>query len=175
MKRVDVNRGSLKPFAQMNVIGRYFKAVKKMDKGALKGQDVDVDGILKLWKADGVLTLHGPSPIDDQKFHGSKDLASFYQRRTKGVDRGLSFNTSRVSVANAKGNDHLVVSGRRFVISEKGEGMEVPFTHKFTMNGSHIQELHIHVGTPTSTELAPQGSLDVEDMGRLAAMAWMVA
>ena len=68
-----------------------------------------------------------------------------------------------------------MASGRRYVISENGEGMEVPFTHAFEMDGRRIKTLRIRVGDPQKSEIAPSGSLEIEDMGRLAAMAWMVA
>ena len=170
-----LRRDSLEPLDRLSMARRYFRAVKVMDRGALKGRTSGVDQILKLWNEDGVLQLRGPEPIGNRTYKGYKDLAKFYKRRTKGLASELGFNLSNVQSAKA-GETGLTVGGKRLVISSKGEGIEVPFSHTFQTNKrGEITSLRIQVGKAKATELAPQGSLQIEDMGRLAAMAWMVA
>lgn len=87
----------------------------------------------------------------------------------------IALNLSSIEVANAKTADHVVASGLRYVVTHGEEGLQVPFTHNFFLRDGRIADLKIHVGAPAKSDIAPMGLLKVEDLGRLAAMAWMVA
>lgn len=175
MNRNNIKRGSLKPFEEIALLNRYFRSVKKMDAAASRGKSAGVEDILGLWADDGTLELSGAEPIGQRVFRGREELRAFYEGRSRGVEKVLQFNVSSVNVASARSAGRLVASGVRHVVSATGEGMEVPFTHNFELQGGRIHSLKIHIGAPRAGEVAPLGLLQVEDMGRLAAVAWMVA
>jgi hypothetical protein len=170
----ELSRGSLGPFDNLAVIRRYFSAVKSMDAKALKGTKFDVGTILDLWHRDGQLRIRGEA-IGERKFNGHKEMRGFYANRTHGADGAFSANLSRVNIANAKNHEHVTVSGVRYVVNKQGEGLQAPFTHNFDLKDGKIVGLEIHVGKAEKSEVAPLGTLKVEDLGRLSAMAWMVA
>ncbi len=175
-KQADLQRRTLAPLDNMAKIRQYFQVIKQLDGMITKGQQTNVKGILRLWDAAGELTLTGPDPIGQHVFRGGEELAKFYTQRGTGIAGHISTQFARVTVANAKSAEHVVVSGIRYVVNSKGEGMQAPFTHNFVLNDrGQIQSLHINVGQPSVSEVADPGSLKIEDMGRLAAMAWMVA
>ena len=175
MDRKEIARKGLQPFSNLDVVKRYFASVKAMDRAAVANRGFETDRIMALWHEDGKLTIGG-KPIDGEHyFSGSKEISNFYERRAKGVDGEIAVNVSSIEVANAKSADHVVASGLRYVVTHKEEGLQVPFTHNFTLRDGRIAELKIHVGTPARSDIAPLGALQVEDLGRLSAMAWMVA
>lgn len=171
----SLRKGSLEPFDNLALIKRYFAAVKSMDQKAVAGTPFQVDAILALWNSDGELFIHGPAPLGEQRFKGTKELRRFYANRARGVDGEFKVNLSRVNVANAKSGEQVRVSGARHVVTKDGEGLQVPFAHDFRMSGGRIDALEITVGKAGPTEAAPLGALNVQDLGRLSAMAWMVA
>ncbi len=176
MKLSQLKVRSLGPLDTMALIRRYFANVKAMDRKAVSGEKMSVDAIMKLWDSAGELKLTGPEPIGERLYKGADELAKFYDARARGMDAALSTNVSRVNLANAKSADRITVSGIRYVVNAKGEGTEAPFTHNFVLGPKgHIQSLHIHIGPAAKTSVAPAGTLRIQDMGRLAAMAWMVA
>lgn len=175
MNAREISRKSLQPFSNLDVIKRYFAAVKAMDSAAVADRPFDTDRIMALWDEKGSLTIGGKPLGREHSYRGTGELAGFYRRRAKGVNGEIAVNISGIDVANAKSADHVTASGQRYVVTRKEEGMQVPFTHNFTLRDGRITELKIHVGVPTRSEIAPVGGLQVEDMGRLAAMAWMVA
>ena len=171
----SIRQSSLEPFDNLALIRRYFAAVKTMDRSAVAGKSFDVDAILSLWGPGGTLVVRGPEPIGERTFKGLKELRKFYVNRARGVDGAFAENLSQIGVANAKASDQVLASGKRYVVTKNGEGMQVPFAHKFTLSGGKVAALEISVGKAEPTEIAPLGNLEVQDMGRLAAMAWMVA
>lgn len=175
MNRRDLTRDSLKPLNNLDIVRRYFASVKAMDRAAVTSKSFDTDRIMALWHDDGQLTIGGKPLGGEHSFAGAKEISSFYESRVKGVDGEIAYNVSSIEVANAKSADHVVASGLRFVVTHKEEGLQVPFTHNFIMRGGRIASLKIHVGAPSKSEIAPLGALQVEDLGRLSAMAWMVA
>jgi hypothetical protein len=175
MKISELKRRTLEPFNSLGLAKRYFSAVKAMDSTVQRVHQKGVQSVLKLWAKNGELTITGPEPIGERNYRDLKELREFYGNRGKGVDKYISVNISRVGVATAKSAEHITVSGMRYVVNNDGEGLQVPFTHNFHLADGLIQRLHINVGRPASSEVAPVGTLQVEDMGRLAAVAWMVA
>lgn len=175
MDRREIHRKSLQPFNNLEIVKKYFASVKMMDKAAVSSKEFDTSQIMTLWHEDGNLTISGKPLGKDSFFAGAKEISLFYERRAKGVDGELSTNVSSIEVANAKSAEHVVASGVRYVVTHKEEGLQVPFTHNFTLREGRITDLKIHVGTPAKSEIAPLGALQVEDLGRLSAMAWMVA
>lgn len=175
MKVNDLKRRALKPFDSLQLAKRYFAAVKSMDAAAPATRKSGIAAVMRLWSPQGTLRITGPDPIGEQSFSDPAAIRRFYAERGKGVHDVLDVNVSTVGVANAKSPERLTISGTRYVVNTKGEGMEVPFTHNFDIEGSRIRSLHINIGQARASEVAPIGSLGVEDMGRLAAMAWMVA
>ncbi|MBL9204265.1 MAG: nuclear transport factor 2 family protein [Opitutaceae bacterium] len=175
MNRRDVDRNSLLPFNSLDLVRKYFASVKAMDRGAVSNKSFDTGRIMSLWHEDGKLTIGGKPLGGEHTFAGSKEITAFYRKRAKGVDGEIAVNVSSIEVANAKSADHVVASGLRYVVTHKEEGLQVPFTHNFTLRDGRIADLRIHVGTPSKSEIAPQGALRIEDLGRLSAMAWMVA
>jgi ketosteroid isomerase-like protein len=175
MEISSLRKSSLEPFDNLALIRRYFAAVKAMDQNALKGTPVEPKTIMALWDKGGQLAIHGPDPIGEKQFRGTKELSGFYSRRARGVDGELKVNLSRVNTAQSKSGEQVTVSGSRYVVAKSGEGMQVPFAHKFTIADGKITHLEISVGKAGPTEIAPIGALDVADLGRLSAMAWMVA
>lgn len=171
----SLRKSSLEPFDNAGLIRRYFAAVKGMDAKAVAGKSFDVDAILALWNESGTLAIHGPEPLGERTFKGTAQLGKFYANRARGVDGAFKVNLSKVNVANAKAGDQVLVSGTRYVVNKTGEGMQVPFAHKFTLSDGKIEALEITVGKAGPTDIAPIGTLGVKDLGRLAAMAWMVA
>jgi hypothetical protein len=119
--------------------------------------------------------LQGPDPIGEHRFKGPKELKAFYANRARGVSGALKVNLSQVNTASGKSSEQVLVAGSRYVVNGAGEGMQVPFAHKFRMDGGKIKGLEITVGKAGPTDIAPLGALGVKDLGRLAAMAWMVA
>lgn len=175
MRVAELKSDAFKPFAGIALTKRYFGAVKSMDSGKGRSREKGVRAILDLWSKDGELRITGPEPIGDRRFASPAALREFYSNRTKGIDKVIDLNLSTVNVANAKSGDHVTVSGTRYVVNKDGEGMQVPFTHNFELEDGAIKRLHINIGKPTESAVAPLGTLRVQDMGRLAAMAWMVA
>ena len=175
MDRKQLESKSLEPFDNLGIVKKYFSAVKAMDKATQAQRKFDTGKIMSLWQADGKLTIGGKPIGEDKSYAGQSQIESFYQHRAKGVHEKIAVNLSTIDVANAKSSGHIVASGQRYVVNHKNEGMQVPFTHNFTLNQGKIAELKIHIGSPATSEIAPLGTLAVEDMGRLAAMAWMVA
>jgi ketosteroid isomerase-like protein len=175
MDRKELARLNREPFDNLGIAKKYFAAVKTMDRAATRGRDFGTDKILALWSADGKLTIGGKQFGEDRSYTGLKEIDGFYRHRARGVDGAFALNHSTVDVANAKSADHVTASGQRYVVTANDEGLQVPFTHNFTMRDGKITELRIHVGVPGKTSIAPLGALQVEDMGRLSAMAWMVA
>lgn len=175
MDRREIARKSLQPFDNLAVVKKYFAAVKTMDQAATSNKTFDTDRIMALWHDDGNLTISGKPLGGEHSFSGARELSKFYKQRAKGVDGEIAVNVSSIEVANAKSSDHIVASGLRYVVTHNEEGLQVPFTHNFTLRDGRITELKIHVGTPAKSEIAPVGALRVEDLGRLSAMAWMVA
>jgi len=175
MDRREILRNSLEPFDNLNVVKKYFAAVKVMDRAAVANKSFDTDRIMALWHDDGKLTIGGEPLGGEHSFSGANDISAFYKRRVKGVGGEIAVNISSIRVANSKSVDHVVASGLRYVVTQKEEGLQVPFTHNFTLRDGRITELSIHIGTPAKSEIAPLGALRVEDLGRLSAMAWMVA
>jgi hypothetical protein len=175
MKAADVSRRSLEPFDNLGIIKKYFAAVKTMDRAAVADSKFDTGKIMALWHQDGHLTIGGKPLGGERNYSGGREISSFYERRAKGVNGEIAVNISGIDVANAKSADHVTASGLRYVVTRKNEGLQVPFTHNFTLKDGRISDLKIHVGVPAASEIAPQGRLKIEDMGRLAAMAWMVA
>lgn len=171
----SLRKASLEPFDNIALIRRYFAAVKAMDQNALKGTPAEPKAIMSLWDEGGELAIRGPDPIGERRFKGASELADFYTRRARGVDGELSVNLSKVNTAQSKSGEQVAVSGSRYVVAKSGEGMQVPFGHKFTIANGRITALEISVGKATATEIAPLGTLNVTDLGRLSAMAWMVA
>lgn len=175
MNAREIARKSLQPFDNLGVIKNYFAAVKAMDSAAVADRPFDTKRIMGLWHEDGTLTIGGKPLGKDHRYAGARELSGFYRRRAKGVNGEIAVNISGIDVANAKSAEHVTASGQRYVVNRKEEGLQVPFTHNFTLRDGRIADLKIHVGVPTRSEIAPVGGLEVEDMGRLAAMAWMVA
>ncbi|SFU16732.1 hypothetical protein SAMN05444141_11311 [Pseudovibrio denitrificans] len=171
----DLSKASLTPLSNMCVIEKYFSAVKKMDALAVKGEKFDTDAIMELWHEDGQLSISGKDAIGEKQFAKQDEIAGFYKNRARGVEGLFSTNLSKVNVANSKNDEHIVVSGMRYIVDQKGQGLQAPFTHNFRLSDGRISSLDIHVGTPDKTEVAPIGSLTIEDLGSLSAMAWMVA
>ncbi|SFL19027.1 hypothetical protein SAMN04488518_12036 [Pseudovibrio ascidiaceicola] len=171
----ELNKTSLTPLSNMSVIEKYFAAVKEMDAHAVKGEKFNTDTIMELWHSGGTLSIHGKESIGEKSYTKHDEIAGFYQNRARGVDGMLATNLSKVNVANAKNDEHIVVSGLRYIINKKGEGLQAPFTHNFRLQDGRISSLDIHVGTPGKTEVAPVGALSIDDLGSLSAMAWMVA
>jgi ketosteroid isomerase-like protein len=171
----SLRKSSLDPFDKVAVIKKYFAAVKSMDTNALAGKPVDVDNILRLWDEKGTLTIKGPQPIGEQTFKGVKQLRGFYEKRARGVDGVFKVNMSSINSAGAKSAEQVLVAGARYVVNAAGEGMQVPFAHNFKMSEDKITQLEITVGKAGKTDVAPLGTLSVQDLGRLSAMAWMVA
>lgn len=175
MPRKEIARNSLEPFSNLDVIKKYFAAVKAMDRAAVASKDFDTSRIMSLWNSDGKLTIAGKPLEGEHAYSGKREIAAFYKKRAKGVPGEIAVNLSSIEVANAKSSDRVAASGLRYVVTHQEEGLQVPFTHNFTMRDGLISELRIHVGTPARSEIAPLGALKVEDLGRLSAMAWMVA
>ena len=175
MNAREISRRSLQPFDNLGVIKKYFAAVKAMDSAAVTDRPFDTDKIMSLWHEDGSLTIGGKPLGEDRQYSGARELSGFYRNRAKGVNGEIAVNVSGIDVANAKSADHVTASGLRYVVTRRKEGLQVPFTHNFTLRDGRISELRIHVGTPAKSEIAPVGALQIQDMGRLAAMAWMVA
>jgi hypothetical protein len=175
MDRREIARKSLQPFNNLGIVKRYFASVKTMDRAATSNKRFDTDRIMTLWHDDGKLTISGKPLGGEHSFSGANEISTFYERRAKGVDGEIAINVSSIEVANAKSAEHVVASGLRYVVTHKEEGLQVPFTHNFTLRDGRIIDLKIHVGTPAKSEIAPLGALQVEDLGRLSAMAWMVA
>lgn len=175
MDRKEISRKSLQPFNNLDVVKKYFSSVKTMDRAATSKRSFDTDRIMSLWHDDGKLTISGKPLGGEHSFSGAEEISTFYERRAKGVDGEIAINVSSIEVANSKSADHVVASGLRYVVTHKEEGLQVPFTHNFILNDGRISELRIHVGPPAKSEIAPLGALQVEDLGRLSAMAWMVA
>lgn len=175
MKLSDVKRQALEPFDSLSLTSRYFAAVKSMDAGVAKSRKAGVSSVMKLWGEDGALRITGPEPIGDRSYATPEEILGFYKNRGHGIDKLISANVSQVRVANAKSAEHVTISGTRYVVNTRGEGLQVPFTHNFEIRDGLIRSLHINIGKPNASEVAPQGALNIEDMGRLAAMAWMVA
>lgn len=175
MDRKELARRSLVPFDNLGVVKKYFASVKAMDKAVTAQKAFDTDKIMSLWHPDGKLTIGGKPIGEDKTYSGAEEIASFYKRRAEGVDGQIAVNLSTIEVANAKSADHIVASGQRYVVTHDDEGLQVPFTHNFTLRDGRIEELNIHVGAPAKSGIAPLGGLMIEDMGRLSAMAWMVA
>jgi hypothetical protein len=171
----SIRKESLNPFNNVALIKRYFSSVKLMDTSAVAGKKFSVDPIMKLWADDGELVLQGPDPIGEHRFKGPKELKAFYANRARGVSGALKVNLSQVNTASGKSSEQVLVAGSRYVVNGAGEGMQVPFAHKFRMDGGKIKGLEITVGKAGPTDIAPLGALGVKDLGRLAAMAWMVA
>lgn len=146
-----------------------------MDRAAVADRPFDTDKIMGLWHEDGRLTIGGKPLGGEHNYSGAREISTFYERRAKGVNGEIAVNISGIDVANAKSADHVTASGLRYVVNRNDEGLQVPFTHNFTLRNGRISELKIHVGVPARSQIAPLGRLQVEDMGRLAAMAWMVA
>lgn len=175
MKAADVARRSLKPFDNLGLVRKYFAAVKEMDRAAVADRPFNTGKIMALWHDDGHLTIGG-KPLDgEHSYSGGREISSFYERRANGVNGEIRVNISGIDVANAKNAEHVTASGLRYVVTRGDEGLQVPFTHNFTIRDGRITDLKIHVGVPAKSEIAPVGRLQIEDMGRLAAMAWMVA
>lgn len=170
-----LRKNSLEPFDNLSLIKRYFAAVKSMDQKAVTGKPFEVDAILKLWNEGGQLFIHGPDPIGERRFKGTRELSRFYANRARGASGAFSVNLSKINVANAKNSEQVLVSGSRYVVNKEKEGMQVPFAHNFRLSSGKIDALEITVGKAGPTDIAPIGSLTVKDLGRLAAMAWMVA
>lgn len=175
MDLADVKRQAMGPFDSLSLTNRYFEAVKAMDGKAERTRKGGVSSVMKLWAEDGKLRITGPDPIGDREYGTPDEIRGFYERRGKGIDKFLSANVSRVNVANAKSAEHITISGTRYVVNTRGEGLQVPFTHNFDVRDGHIVGLHINIGKPAATEVAALGALKIEDMGKLAAVAWMVA
>ncbi|MCG7978419.1 MAG: hypothetical protein N0E58_09850 [Candidatus Thiodiazotropha endolucinida] len=171
----ELSENSLGPFDNLALIRRYFANVKAMDAKTLEGDGFDVGEIMELWHKDGMLRIRGRDSIGEKTFKGAEEISSFYINRTRGVDGALSSNLSKIDVANAKNSEHVVASGIRYIVTKNGEGLQAPFTHNFILNDGKIESLDIHVGKANKSEIAPLGALQIEDMGRLSAMAWMVA
>ena len=171
----SLRKSSLDPFNNLGLIKRYFAAVKSMDQKAVAGKTFEVDAILKLWNENGELFIHGPEPIGERRFKGLKELGLFYANRARGAEGAFQVNLSKVNVANAKNGEQVLVSGSRYVVNKRQEGAQIPFAHNFKLTSGKIDSLEITVGKAAQTEIAPLGSLSVTDLGRLSAMAWMVA
>lgn len=175
MNRKELARNSNKAFKNLEVIRKYFASVKTMDSSAVSKRAFNTGQIMALWHNDGKLTIGGKPLGKEYSYSGRNEISSFYKRRARGVDGEFALNVSSIDVANAKSPEHVVASGLRYVVTHKDEGLQVPFTHNFTLRDGRITDLKIHVGTPAKSEIAPLGTLQVEDLGRLSAMAWMVA
>lgn len=170
-----LRKNSLEPFNNLGLIKRYFSAVKTMDQKAVAGKTFEVDAILKLWNERGELYIHGPAPLGERRFKGARELRKFYADRARGAAGAFRVNLSHVNVANAKNSEQVLVSGTRYVVNKQKEGMQVPFAHNFKLSAGKIDALEITVGKAGPTDIAPIGTLTVQDLGRLSAMAWMVA
>lgn len=166
----------------MDAVKHYFESVLLLDEGALKNHSKmvqqAVSGFMGVWSPKGKLTITGPEPIGMQDYQGEKAIHSFYARKGKGFE-GLLGGTSMpkaVSNINITAANQAIVSGQRTVITPDGEGMVIAFTHNFRFEeDGKLRSLHIHVGDPEKSEMAPMGNLSIQDMGKLAAVAWMVA
>ena len=175
MKVRDLSRRSLGPLDNLSVIRRYFAAVKSMDGSAVRGRKFNTERIMKLWNPKGQLKIRGKETVGEHSFSGAREISSFYVNRARGVDGQFKTNLSKIDVANAKNGEHVVVSGIRYIVTRQGEGLQAPFTHNFKLEDGKITALDIHVGKPGESKLAPIGELQIEDLGKLSAMAWMVA
>lgn len=176
MSKTNLQTKPLEPLDNLAAVRRYFREIQRLDRAAMAGQPVDVGAIMRLWAADSQLVLTGPEAIGKHEFSCYKDLAGFYEGRANGVPKLLSTLFARVNVVNAKSGQHIVASGVRYAVNSRGEGIEAPFTHNFKFDArGRISSLHINIGQPGPTELAPQGRLSIQDMGELARAAWMVA
>ena len=175
MEISDLTNKRLEPFDNLDLVRRYFAAIGDMDKAAVAEEKYDLDDIMSLWCDDGHLTIRGKDTVGEYSFEGAKDIAGFYEKRTRGFGGNFRINLSSINVANSKNRDHITASGVRYMVTRDDAGLQAPFTHNFKLKDGKITALDIHVGTPGGTELAPVGALRVEDMGRLSAMAWMVA
>lgn len=162
----------------LTTINRYFKLVARMDKANLSSKTPPIEKILKLWNAKGQLRISGPSPMGEHAFTGNRSLAGFYEKRVQGIPE--TFRRMVLNMEGAKSvrkcENRAVANGVRHLLTTEGEGLAVPFSHDFTFDDDGlISSLSIHIGKPASSPIAPKGSLGIKDMGKLAAVAWMVA
>lgn len=171
----DLSDRRLEPFDNLDLIKRYFALIGDMDQAAVAEEKFSVDDVMSLWQKNGVLTIRGKETVGEHEYEGADQIAEFYTRRARGVGGEFKVNLSSIDVANSKNRDHITVSGVRYMVTRDEAGVQAPFTHNFKLADGKIAALDIHVGKPGETELAPIGALRVEDMGRLSAMAWMVA
>ncbi len=171
----DLSSHRLEPFDNLDLIKRYFALIGDMDRAAVAEEKFGVDDIMSLWHEDGRLTIRGKETVGEHEYQGADQIAEFYQRRARGVGGEFKVNLSSIEVANSKNREHITASGVRYMVTRDETGVQAPFTHNFRLKDGQITSLDIHVGSPGETELAPVGALRVEDMGRLSAMAWMVA
>lgn len=171
----DLSNRRLEPFDNLGLIKRYFAAIGEMDRAAVAEEGYDVGEVMSLWDPDGRLTIRGKDTVGEHEFNGAKEIAGFYEKRSRGFGGAFKVNLSAIDVANAKNREHITASGVRYMVTGEESGLQAPFTHNFKLKDGRIASLDIHVGSPGETELAPLGALRVEDLGRLSAMAWMVA
>lgn len=162
----------------LTTINQYFKLVARMDKANLRSKTPPIDNILKLWSKKGQLKISGPKPMGEHAFKGEKHLADFYENRSRGIPE--TFRRMILDMAGAKsvskGEHRAVANGVRHLLTTEGEGLAVPFSHDFMFDDDgQITALSINIGKPGASPIAPQGALEIQDMGKLAALAWMVA
>jgi hypothetical protein len=162
----------------LSKINRYFKLVAKMDKANIKSKMPPVKNIMEMWSKEGVLEITGDKKFGKHSFKGQKELSAFYEKRARGIPD--TFRRMVLNMAGAKSvarnEGRAVANGVRHLLTRDGQGLAVPFSHDFSFDDNGlITSLHINIGKPNESPIAPQGNLDIKDMGKLAAVAWMVA
>ena len=118
MTRAEIKRNrskivgdSLRPFKNLDIVRKYFAAVKAMDRAALGGAGFDSAKVMRLWHRDGTLTIAGRPLGGKHAYQGAKDIKSFYARRIKGVlpesggtaERGLPPRSAPLFRSSASG------------------------------------------------------------------------
>ena len=171
----------LAAFANIETVRSYFQSVERLDGVALQSLTAEakpsVDNFMALWESDGgQLTISGPGPIGVKTYKGHEEIEGFYSKKAEGFGGLITASAKAVSGVNVPADNQAVVTGTRTVVTPEGEGMEISFTHSFHFNEDRkIRALHIHIGDPRNSPTVPAGKLKIEDMGKLASVAWMVA
>jgi hypothetical protein len=154
----------------------YFDQVLAMDQAAMNRLPYDVLGLVLLWAPDGQLTLEGTPDFGSHVYNGQAELTQFYTDRQNGQADTFSMDNKASPTPLATGPDDVQATGYRHLVNHSGEGFKISYTHNFHFRpDGKIQSLHVQVGPPEPTDLAPIGSLTMQDMGRLSVVAWMVA
>lgn len=166
----------------MSAVQKYFEAVLMLDDGALNSKSKAVkqaiSGFMEIWSPEGKLTITGPEPIGLREYRGQAEIQSFYARKGEGFANLIGGSQMPKAFTNISvtSNSQAIISGHRTVAAPDGEGMDIAFTHNFHFeDDGKIGSLHLHVGDPEKSAMVPMCNLSIQDMGKLAAVAWMVA